>query len=535
MTQTHLLRTTQEKYELFLSNTHIEDKLADNEPSSAGFFTTPVNIDLEPLLFLRSTSAELSLSYLTIDSLGLAYTRTESISITLKIPVTVLGSNMISTAEEQPAVNNKKFILHFTDFTATRPDAPLEYLNRLFSGHVNPYIAYRLSLSFFDRDVFKDGLFSTASLNDPIELTIADINMLLRYVDIVAFTRQIYAMVLAGGNKKKRPAFTSSNLEPLLSLELEKTLLAESRTLKSLSERKRAEKAESFHLMDFEWFYNVSLKKNEEGEESANAKLLATKISEHITTLLQDVSGISLTPSSTEERKTLTDLQKSNLDLLTQGQTIRRILLVQRSKLEPNPPPPSLFSTEFLSLSMDETGTKSKFLFNTQFLPADGTEISFLFPKQASYCLGGSPLDTSLQIGPISSNTDTLSSREASGFSNIITSRSQRLPSAIRHHPKILRVSTNVLSGSDNKDLWPPNQDFPEFQTIYSAPVDDSTFQQRFIYKNDSELQFHRLLRSENSLQQIALLITDQCGRIVFFPRNTYIFARIRLEPISKD
>ena len=92
-----------------------------------------------------------------------------------------------------------------------------------------------------------------------------------------------------------------------------------------------------------------------------------------------------------------------------------------------------------------------------------------------------------------------------------------------------------MLSGSDNKDLWPPNQDFPEFQTIYSAPVDDSTFQQRFIYKNDSELQFHRLLRSENSLQQIALLITDQCGRIVFFPRNTYIFARIRLEPISKD
>ena len=530
MTQTHLLRTTQEKYELFLSNTHIEDKLADEEPSSAGFFTIPVNIDLEPLLFLRSTSAELSLSYLTIDSLALAYTRTEDISITLTTPVKLLSSNFIFIAEEQPAINNKKFILNFTDFTATYPDAPLEYLNNLFSRHVNPYIAYRLSQAYFDRDVFKDGLFSTASLNNPIDLTVDDINMLLRYVDIVAFARQAYAVLLAGGDKTKKPDFTNSGLTKL-SLELEKSL-TKSRTLKSLPERKVAEKAELFHLFHFEWFYDVAI----DEEESPITQVLATKISDHITTILQDVSGVSLVPSSTEERKALTGLQKSNLDLIAQGQTIRKILLVQRSKLEPHPPSPSLFSTEFLSLSRDESGTKSKFTFNTQFLPPNRTEITLRFPKQASYCLGGSPLDSSLQIGPISSQTDTQSIQEASKFSNIITSRSQRLPSAIRHHPKIVRVSTNVLSGSDNKDdLWPPNPDFPEFQTIFCVAVDDSTFQQRFINKSDSELEFHRMLRSENSLHQISLLITDQCGRVIFFPRNTYVFARIRLEPISKD
>ena len=107
MSYTHILSMTQEKYELFLSNTEIEDKLADDIPSSAGFFVTPVNIDLEPLLFLRSASAKLSLSYLTIDSLALAYTRIEDLTITLSIPPEILQSNLVFTQDLQMDQNNK--------------------------------------------------------------------------------------------------------------------------------------------------------------------------------------------------------------------------------------------------------------------------------------------------------------------------------------------------------------------------------------------------------------------------------------------
>ena len=523
MSYTHLLSSAQEKYEIFLSNIEIEDKLADEAPSSAGFFITPVNIELEPLLFLRSASAKLSLSYLTIDSLALAYTRIEDLTITLSTPPKVLRANMNFTEDLQAAQNNKPFILNFTDFTAPRPDDALDYLNSLFGAHMNPYIAYRLSLGFFDKDLFKKDLFSTASLINPVELTIDDINLLLRYVDILGFTRQIYAVILAGGDESKKPSFTFSDLDPL-TLEAENALTT-SRVLKTLNERTLEESKEPFHLTHFEWFYGAHIK-------AANTALKA-KITTHLTTIIADIAGIELNPSTTDERKEITKLENSNLSLMAQGASIRKILLVERSKLATHPLP-SLFNTEFLSFSKDETGTKAKFLINNTFLPPDKTAITIIFPKQASYCLGGSPLDNSLKIGPISSLTNTFAIKSPH-FSNVITSRTQRLPCAIRNHPKLVKLSTNILSASDNRDLWPQNPDFPNFQTIFCLSVDESTFQQRFIHKTSSELEFHRLLRSENSLQQIALLATDQCGRVIFFPRNTYLFAAIRLEPLSKD
>ena len=526
MSYTHILSMTQEKYELFLSNTEIEDKLADDIPSSAGFFVTPVNIDLEPLLFLRSASAKLSLSYLTIDSLALAYTRIEDLTITLSIPPEILQSNLVFTQDLQMDQNNKHFILNFTDFTAPHPDDALNYLNTLFRAHINPYIAYRLSLGFFDKDLFKEDLFSTASLLNPIELTIDDINLLLRYVDIVAYTRQVYAVLLAGGDESKKPAFTFSEDLDALTKEIEKPILKTSRTLKTFGQRKRAESEEPFHLTYFQWFYGADLK-------AANTAL-TTKIKTHLTTILTNIAGIELNPSSAGDITQLNGLKDSNLNLIAQGATIKKILLIERSKLATPPFFPSLFNTEFLSLSKDETGTKAKFLINNKLLPPDNTAISIIFPKQASYCLGGSPLDNSLRIGPISNLTDTLSIKSPH-FSNVITSRTQRLPSAIRNHPKLVKLSTNVLSASDNRDLWPQNPDFPNFQTIFCVSIDESTFQQRFIHKSTSELEYHRLLRSENSLQQIALLTTDQCGRVIFFPRNTYLYAAIRLEPLSRD
>ena len=534
MSYTHILSMAQEKYELFLSNTEIEDKLPDNIPSSAGFFVTPVNIDLEPLLFLRSASAKLSLSYLTIDSLALAYTRIEDLNITLSIPPEILQSNLVFTPDLQMDQNKKSFDLNFTDFTAPQPDDALDYLNKLFRPHMNIYIAYRLSIGFFDKDVFKQDLFSTASLLDPIDLTVEDIDLLLRYVDILAYTRQIYAVILAGGDESKKPAFTFSKLgivsegikKPIiLTKELEKPVLKRSRTLKTFGERRQADSKEPFHLTYFQWFYGEDI----EGTNNP----LTNKIKTHLNTVLHDIAGIELNPTTNEDREQLNGLKDSNLKLIAQGETIRRILLIERSKLS-NPPLPSLFNTEFLSVSKDETATKAKFLINNTLLPPDETAISIIFPKQASYCLGGSPLDNYLRIGPISSLSDTLSIKSPH-FSNVITSRTQRLPSAIRNHPKLVKLSTNILSASDNRDLWPQNPDFPEFQTIFCISIDESTFQQRFIHKNTSELEYHRLLRSENSLQQIALLTTDQCGRVIFFPRNTYLYAAIRLEALSKD
>ena len=532
MSYTHLLSLSKEKCELFLSNVQVEDELRDEDPSSAAFFTTSVSVDLEPLLFLRSSSARLSLSYLTIDALALAYTRMEHISVTLSAPLKKLTSNFIFNKKKIPPINEKVFNLEFTDFTAPTPEDPLIYINDLFSHHMNPFIAYRLSLNFFDKDLFKEDLFSKASLNDPIEFTPNDINILLQYIDIMAFTRQVYAVFLAAGNEQMRPSFKLSNIETSLTEKIEKERLTGSRTLKTAAERISQDSKDLFHLVKFEWFYAVPLNKS-----SQNRLKLTAKLNTNFTSIFTN-GPLGIDPSSpalsSTDRTLISDLQISNLAMLAQGESIRRILLVQLTKINAAQSPSSLFSAEFLSLSIDESSTKAKFSINNQFLPPDETEITILFPKQASYCLGCSASQTYIKIGPISNHTNTISN-QLPRLSNIITSRTQRLPCAIRNHPKLIRLSTNILSASENKDLWPKNEDFPEFHTIFCAAIDETTIQQRFIHKSSSDLEYHRMLRSENSLHQIALLVQDQNSRIIFFPRNTYVFVTIRLQPLSNE
>ena len=454
----------------------------------------------------------------------------EHISITLSAPKDILTSNFLFSTKNIPPTNDKVFILEFTDFTAPTPEDPLTYINDLFGHHMNPFIAYRLSLNFFDKDLFKEDLFSKASLIDPIKFTMDDLNLLLQYIDIMAFTRQVYAVVLAAGNERMRPTFKLSNIQPSLTKENEKKALTASATLKSVAERTTQNEKEFFHLSKFEWFYGVPLKTSSQKRVELTAKLEANFI-----TILNDALGINPSSPATDQ-DLLSKLQISNLAMLAQGETIRRILLVQLAKIDTphHPSSSSLFTTEFLSLSTDESSTKTKFSINNQFLPPDETKVTILLPKQASYCLGCSASQTHIKIGPISNHTNTLSNHSPH-FSNIITSRTQRLPCAIRNHPKLIRLSTNILSASENKDLWPKNEDFPEFHTIFCAAIDETTIQQRFIHKTSSELDYHRMLRSENSLHQIALLVQDQNSRIIFFPRNTYVFVTIRLEPLSKE
>ena len=532
MAVNHLLSLSQDKFELFVSNVEIEDNLADSDSSSAAHFTTHISLDLEPMLFLRSASAKLSLSYLTIDTLALAFTSSESISISFLSPKEILSSNLIFSDETITTTNNKLFMLQFTDFTAPTITAPIEYMNKLISSHMNLFIAYRLSLTFFDKNLFIDDLFSHGSLLSPITLSDDEICLLLRYIDITAFMRQVLAITLPGEVGKDPPPFTFSNLTPVFSSDLEKTTLANSKTLKSLADRKTTEATTFFHLVDFSSFHDVNL-----SVKGKPRKDLIERMKTHIRSVIEFGYGVPLavplTDLSTADKTLVNNIKLSNLAMLAEGETLRRILLVQRSKIAASSVPPPFISTEFLSLSLDDGGTKAKFVINNQhFLPPDETQISLSLPKKAAYTLGCSPLQEHIQIGPISHDSDTISNR-LPHFSNSILSSAQRLLCSIRHHPKLVRVLTDVLSPSENKNLWPTSDEFAAFQTIFCIHIDESTFQQRFIHKTSTDVDFHKMLRSENSLQKFSLLFCDENGRMLSFPRNTYVFVTIRLEPVS--
>ena len=536
MSVTHLLSMSREKFELFLTNLHTENKLSDNDISSAALFKTDVSLDLEPLLFLRSTSAKLSLTYFSVDQLALAFTQSENISISLIIPPKILESNVIYNPETIKPINEKEFQLKFTDFTALDMQAPLTYINEMLESHLNLYIIYRLGFAFFDKNIFKKNFFDHASAGNPVKLTSKEIDLILRYIDIQAFVRVILATLLSTEPVEK-PLFSLSNLTPPLSHEQEQSVLNQSKILKTISERTTEESEGFFHYVNFEEFYDIDLKSNNE-----NKRNVITKLKNNFVEMFNTILGIDIRSPTPDMKKDILSIINANLAMISQGETLRRILLIQRGKLNLKHPPLSssssplpFFTTELVSLSIDETASKAKFSINNQvFLPPDDTEITIVFPKKASHTLGASPLEKNVQIGPITHNTDTVSYKTPQ-LSHVIYSEMQRLFCGIRHHPKIVHVSTNVLSASDNRNPWPINDEFPDFQTIYSHPVDDTTFEQRFIHKNSSDLNFCRMLRTHNSLQQIKLLMTDECGHILFFPRNTYVFASVRLEPFSKD
>ena len=525
MANSHLLSLTQEKFEIFLTNLDVENSLKDDDISSASFFKTPVNLDVQPLLYLRSASAKLSLSYLTIDQLALAFTSSESLSIVMTTPEKILETNTVITKRNIVPTNELPFTLQFSDFTATTPQAPLEYMNGMFAN-INSFLIYRLSLAVFDKDIFKEGLFQNASIMDPIELSPQEVDILLRYVDAMAFCRRLLHVILSRDDRTSKPEFKFTNIKPLLSEDLERATLDNSRILKSLVERTAYESKKLFHLTNFPAFYKVDL-----SEISEKRRTLATRLTSHLREVLHDCFFIDLDNPSPNDKTLINNMLASNLKLLSQATTLRQILTVERGKLDPSFAAP-LFNADFLSVSLDESAAKTKFnIMNRVFLPPDETEITISIPPRASYTLGCDPAESYIRIGPISFDSDTFS-KKTPNLTNLIMSRTQRLRSSIRHHPKLIRVCTDVLSSSENKQLWPADDEFAGFQTLYCQTIDESTYQQRFIHKTSTDLDFHRMLRSQNTLESLTFLLQDECGKIVYFPRNTYVFAAFRLEPI---
>ena len=80
MAFSHLSMET-ESYQLFLSNSDNENNLSNPNISSAGSFELVLDrtIDLSPLLYMKSTNAEIAISHLSLTNLPLTVTKDEEI------------------------------------------------------------------------------------------------------------------------------------------------------------------------------------------------------------------------------------------------------------------------------------------------------------------------------------------------------------------------------------------------------------------------------------------------------------------------
>ena len=93
MAFSHLSMET-ESYQLFLSNSDNENNLSNPNISSAGSFELVLDrtIDLSPLLYMKSTNAEIAISHLSLTNLPLTVTKDEEIKVQVNIPSALAGA-----------------------------------------------------------------------------------------------------------------------------------------------------------------------------------------------------------------------------------------------------------------------------------------------------------------------------------------------------------------------------------------------------------------------------------------------------------
>lgn len=526
-----------EKYEIYVSNFETEIGLADDEPSSGSSFSSNIDLDISPLLFLRSPVAQIGLQHVTIENLCLCFLNNEKIRIKISTPSDINFANFHITSDQIDELNHSFFDLQFTDFSATNIDDCLSYIDDMLNGNLSSYLIYRLALNFFDMDIFKNNIFSKpASKIDKISLTLEDIEICLRYTDFTLFSRRLFDAVLSGQDIMSIPvgSTTTKNLtsiKPKLTAQLEKKILNKSKFLKSSDERLAYSESYIFSTSTFENFYSIDLK-TKSSERAALCVKITTEFHRACQTFL-DIHFSHLTP---EKETLITKLKKSNDALIQQGLTLQKILLIQREKHDPNFSP-SLFASELVSIQKDETGSKTYFdIFNKNFLPDDETTCDIFFDKQASYTLGMLPNTNSLRVGPLSYSTECSRTTKISPrLTTNIVSSFQRLHGPTRFHPRILHIACDILSTSDQKFLRPINSDYPNFQTIHSILVEDHHFSSHFFSKNSDDITFHRMLKTENLLQRFHIVTLDENERPVTFPRNSIFSAKFVIKPYTSE
>ena len=112
---------------------------------------------------------------------------------------------------------------------------------------------------------------------------------------------------------------------------------------------------------------------------------------------------------------------------------------------------------------------------------------------------------------------------------------------AMRPHPKLLRVATNLISSSEIRDFWlsdmggPEDSDLYQFHVIYSQLIDNHAIENKFICKPDEAKSPHRMIRSINVLQSIKIKLIDENARIVQFPPKTTCRLGLTMTPYRPE
>ena len=532
MTLAHLSRGTTE-YVINLDNEDIEDQLEENVLSSASDFRVILNpqLDLAPLLYLKSCSAQMGISQININSLPLTCSRLEGVKIFLTTPLTSVTGNVTLNDESIKEMNKIPLEIMLNDFSTDDPGELIEFLNKkIFYQAVSDFLVSRYLTFFFDSDVFKNRQLTTFSIHE--------VNLLQRYIDITLYVRHLihdkFRELIANtpvenedATQPPDPTFTEDltglwqyhpTTQECMTEAGETKILGESENLKRREDRIQTER---FQLVKFAQFYTHSV------------KAVPTHIREAIKTdfleRLQDddifSAGTTVDPGQLD---TLKSYCLSNRIMIQYGLLARNLIFLLSNLYDKRKTDEILFENRIMVLKLDETKSKCYVhLVKNNFLPTDGGSVHIDLPKHLSFVLGGR-VGRPVKIGPVSL---TIPDKITPRLTETLESPFQRLPQAIHPLPKLIHCCSDLIVRKE-RDYWMNKCPFLNQSSLFTFPLDEEHVSRRFISKICDTVTYHRIQNVHNILNSFRFCLLDEYYQpLQFAPRTCNV--SLTIQPVE--
>ena len=595
---------TSEQYSLHISNDHIEVNLPPNALSCASDFEVDLSptLDLNQLSYLQSTDVEVSphqniqflnppnylpplfsnqslgflfcflqtrIGSLCLDSspLFLRQDKKEVIKTFLKISPTLARNNISGyTKEIAEKRNTTPLVVKVSDYYTDNAHLALKHINSLLANGSNLFLIARYGELFLDNQaVFNFEVFQNLSIENELDVTKAELEILLSYVDWGLFTRMEalkYLIKLVDEKADIKTIIDPKSVtykRPPLKKSDESLILNSSHFLSDYNTRKILYGAANpIFLIDLEAFYEVELASSESEENSPTSKKkkradedqdrekekerekrerntqkrnkIIAYIKKQTSNYLQLVAGPVVEGKLDSGVKKLVDeMISSHLKLVQLGKKLQQLIHIELERL--NVPKESmLFSRPVVAVGLDSSETKVKFYFEYSKL-SEYSEISLTLPRIMSYKLGtnknlNSQKYNKITIGPISLATHRTAG-VATGIAHNIISSKQRLSAPIRLFPKLLVISTDFLSEQSRqaeKDIVFFSID--DMVNFFKVPLKQKELNRQFLAIDTSltpNQPFFRVHKARTQLNKFRINLRDESGELLSFARDTIV------------
>ena len=517
-------------------------------------------------------SLQTRIASLCLDSspLFLREDKKEVIKTFLKISPSLTRNNLTFSEEIAEKRNATPLLVKVSDYYTDNIYPALKHINSLLANGSNLFVIARYAELFLDNQgVIDFDVFQNLSVENVLDVTKAELELLLSYLDWGFFTRvealkYLYKLTgkTDGDIKKTFEGRTITYKRPPISKEDEISILSESDFLATHNLRKNLVNP-SGHIgpiffIDLTAFYGVDLisqsdeskaekdnptskkkkkveqqKQENEKEKENTAKLakITTHIQQQTLNYIRLYGQGSVIEGKLEgSTKTIVDeMISSHWKLMKLGKKVQQLIHIELERL--NIPKESLlFSRPVVAIGLDSSETKCKFYFEYSKL-AEYSEVSITLPRIMSYKLGVSKNLSSqkynkITIGPISLATQ-LTTGTSTGIANNITSGKQRLSAPIRLFPKLLVVSTDFLSEQSRqaeKDIVFFSID--DMVNFFKVPLKQKELNRQFLAIDTSltpNQPFYRVHKARTHLSTFKINLRDESGELLSFSRDTIV------------